>query len=122
MSYERTWEENQIVKIYKWANGFTKTKMNKLQTILGNGYYWGMAYILCGGGLIIHFPLAFYLSFVLHNADYGMGISFGLYFIFGLLLEFYCSIQRDKITYNEMIDRESQLNFFRDFNIPLKKI
>jgi hypothetical protein len=50
MSYERTWKENQIVKTYKWANGFTKTKMNKLQTILGNGCYWGMAYIICGWG------------------------------------------------------------------------
>ena len=81
-----------------------------------------MIYIICGGGLIVHIPLAIYLSFTLHNADYGMEISFIIYFVAGLLLELYCSIQRDKITYNEMIDRESQLNFYRDYHSKFIKI
>jgi hypothetical protein len=119
---DRTWEEEQIIKIYKWANGYTKARINKLQSVLGNGCYWGMMYIICGVGLIIHFPLGFYLSFLFNDIDYGMGISFILYFIIGLLLEFYCSIQRDKVTYNKMIEREKQLNFYRDFNVKIIKI
>jgi len=93
--------------------------MNGIQTKLGDGCNYGMMYILLGGGLIIHFPLAIYLSFLLDNADFGLGISFFFYFVIGILLELYSSIQRDKVTYNEMIEGEKQLNLFRDFDIKL---
>ena len=100
-----------------WADGFTETKMNKVQRKLGNGCYWGMIYTICGAGLIFHFPLGIYLTFILHNSDYGMGISFILYFVIGLSLELYCCTQRDKVTYNKMIEQERQLNFHRDFGL-----
>lgn len=93
--------------------------MNRIQAKLGDGCYYGMMYILLGVGLIIHFPLAICLSFLLNNADFGMGMSFFFYFVIGLLLELYYSIQRDKVTYNKMIEREKQLNLFRDFGIKL---
>lgn len=94
--------------------------MNKLQKRLGDGCNYGMMYILLGGGLIIHLPLAIWLSLIFDNSDYGMGLSWILYFVIGLLLEAYCQIQRDKMTYNAMVDREKQLNLFRDFGISLE--
>lgn len=106
---------------YKWATGFTIVKMNRVQKKLGDGCNYGMMYILLGFGLPIHFPLGFYLSFVFDNADMGMGLSFLLWFIIGLSLEFYCSIQRDKCRYNKIIDSRSQMNLFRDYGIKLRE-
>ena len=115
MLYERTWEENQIVKTYKWANGFTKVKMNKLQKKFGNGYSWGMIYMFAM--IIPHMLIGASLG-----GEDGEAVSCFMCFAICGIIAIYCSFQRDKVTYNEMIDRESQLNFFRDFNIPLKKI
>ena len=102
---------------YKWANGFTEVKMNKFQHKLGDGCNYGMMYILLGFGLPIHIPLGIYLSFVFNNADGGMGLSLLMWFMIGLSIEFYCSIQRDKNRYNEIITKRMQLNLFRDYGL-----
>ena len=102
---------------YKWANGFTKVKMNKVQRKLGDGCNYGMMYILLGLGLPIHIPLGAYLSFMFKDADSGMGLSLLMWFIIGLSIEFYCSTQRDKNRYNEIITKRMQLNLFRDFKL-----
>ena len=91
--------------------------MNKLQRKLGDGCNYGMMYILLGFGLPIHVPLGFYLSIVFKNTDVGMGLSLLLWFIIGLFIELYCSIQRDKCKYNNIINERCQLNLFRDFKL-----
>lgn len=114
-------EFDLFIESYKWANGFTKVDMNKLQMKLGDGCNYGMMYILLGGGLPIHIPLGIYLSIIFDNTDSGMGLALLLWFVVGLSIEFYCSIQRDKIEYNEIIDKRSQMNLFRDFGLKIKE-
>jgi hypothetical protein len=112
----RCLKEESILEEYKWANGFTKIKMNKIQQKLGDGCNYGMMYILLGPGLILHIPMGLFLANLLNNS-LGLGISFLLFFAIGFLIETYCYIQRDKVTYNKMIERESQLNLFKDFGL-----
>lgn len=112
----RNWEEEQIINTYKWADGFHKVKMNRLQVILGNGWNWGMLYIF-GFGAVIHIPLAILISYLTNSFEPVMDILLFLYFIVGLLLELFCQFQRDKITYNEMIERERQINIYEFIDI-----
>ncbi len=43
-----SWEFDNIVRYYKWADGFTRAKQNKLQRKLGDGVSYGIMWIIFG--------------------------------------------------------------------------
>lgn len=115
-----SWEFDNIVRYYKWANGFTNVNQNKLQRKLGNGLNYGMMWILLGIGFFPMLLCAIILMIHGWSEDAAFGVSFAVvYFGFGLSLELICSIERDKTEYNKEIDNRKQLNLFRDFGMEV---
>lgn len=84
-------------------------KMNKLQKKLGDGTNYGMLYILFGF-MLIPWLITVAIGFIFFNID--LTPTLILHIIFGLFLELYCSIQREKIKHNNKVYESKQLNLF----------
>jgi len=79
-----------------------------------------MFYIVCGAGIPIHLILAIIESVIFgYNKNIFEFILFGLWIPIGLILEYYCCVQRDNVRYNELLEKSRQMNLFRDFDIKL---
>lgn len=115
-----SWEFEKIVSYYKWADGFTNVKQNKVQRKLGDGVSYGMMWIMLGIGLFPTFLCAVILMIHGWSEDIALGVSLAiLYFGFGLVLELICSIERDKLNYNKEINNRKQMNLFRDYGMEM---
>ena len=115
------WKWEEITNKYKWANGFTEAKMNKVQIVLGIGTQFGIAWIIMGGGL----PAVGLVYLISYLAGWNPNLTnvvawCGAYFGVGLMLELYCGVCRDKVAYNQEIASQAQMNLFRDFGVSLK--
>ena len=118
---EDDWYFNEIVRTYKWANGFKESKQNRFQKWLGNGVNHGIVWMLFGPGFLSAIAVMIIFCFFFHQSraisldDNIFGICV-LVIMFGLggVIEFISSIERDRTYYNEEIEERRQLNMFRD--------
>lgn len=103
-------ELQELIHEHRWADGFTKVKQSKITKILGNGCSWGMMHFV--------FMIIPYVTIgMIIDSEAGVLIAMILVCLVSVILSIYTWQCTDKLKYNKLIDKNLQMNLFKDFNI-----
>jgi hypothetical protein len=117
-SYEQS-DLEQLIRFYKNFDGYHKIKLNSLDKLIVKEHKYGYSrmcplgiWMLCGLFLPFWFVFMFLIGLFTNNTDAIMGISFFICFAIGVIIQILYEYSCDKIDYNVILNKNTQMNIF----------
>ena len=108
-----------LISYNKKFDGFHKVKLNWLDKIIRKEHKYGYnrmcpfgIWLLCGVFLPFWILFMFIVNLYTNNRDVVCGISFIICFVIGIVLQVLYDMSCDKIDYNMLMNKNTQINIF----------
>jgi len=119
LDYYELQDLTELVRNHKKFDGIHKVKFNVLDQFISKEHKYGYnrmcpfgLWILCGLFVPFWFLFILVLSLITNNSDVMCGISFLICVAIGLVIQIIYSYSCNKIDYNSLMNKNSQINIF----------
>jgi len=119
LNYYELQDLKELVSYNKKFDGIHKVKMNVLDRFIAREHKYGYnrmmpfgIWMLCGFFIPFWILFIFIISLFTSNSDVICGIGFLICIVIGLVIQIIYSFSCDKIDYNSLMNRNTQINIF----------